>query len=371
MLSLSLIVIPALLLTGFSPFRWHSDRKTVRVHVTLEGIDAKNAAVSLHTEDEIPLGRSTAADRRGRAEFRVRQDACMFRIDYGGKVYWSDMVSFHSKKEKHVHLPLESLWRDLTTGAPPDKNDDIAEQTPPRTQRIYYFINDHMGRPLMVTDEERNVVWEAEPLPFGETRVREGATVENNLRFPGQYFDQETGLHYNYHRYYDPNIGRYLRPDPIGLKGGNGIYCYALNNPLNWSDPYGMWTFTYSGGVHLPRGFLMAEGISLKSELIKPFDASGRLIGRGAKLEATLGIFADLGLNAGIGDLSGTGNQAGETISLGSGKYGGVQFVLRNDFDPFMPWYNPLKYLDGISVGLGLGLGLPASYTIPVDPCEK
>lgn len=57
----------------------------------------------------------------------------------------------------------------------------------------------------------------------------------------GQYFDQETGLHYNYHRYYDPATGRYLTPDPIGLAGGVNLFAYSYNNPLNLIDPWGLY----------------------------------------------------------------------------------------------------------------------------------
>lgn len=65
-------------------------------------------------------------------------------------------------------------------------------------------------------------------------------SCENNLRSPGQYFDVETRLHYNYHRYYDPGIGRYLRTDPIGFGGSDvNLYAFVRNNPINFWDPYG------------------------------------------------------------------------------------------------------------------------------------
>ena len=86
----------------------------------------------------------------------------------------------------------------------------------------YYFHNDHLGTPQALTDKDQNVVWQAEYDPFGKA-TETVATVEQNLRFPGQYLDRETGLHYNYYRTYDPAIGRYISADPIGI-----MYDYSL-----------------------------------------------------------------------------------------------------------------------------------------------
>lgn len=71
----------------------------------------------------------------------------------------------------------------------------------------YYFHNDHLGTPQVLTDENQTVVWKGEYDPFGKV-TETVSTVEQNLRFPGQYYDSETELHYNYFRTYDPNTGR-------------------------------------------------------------------------------------------------------------------------------------------------------------------
>src|SRR3990170_8306970 len=76
-------------------------------------------------------------------------------------------------------------------------------------------------------------------MPFGGTQILV-ESIENPFRFPGQYYDQETGLHYNYFRYYDPTTGRYVTPDPIGLEGGINLWPYVASNPINRIDPYGL-----------------------------------------------------------------------------------------------------------------------------------
>ncbi|GAB0150610.1 hypothetical protein MnBA_00100 [Marinobacterium sp. BA1] len=86
------------------------------------------------------------------------------------------------------------------------------------------------------------MVWRADYDAFGKASVASGSILTFNLRFPGQYFDSETGLHYNYYRDYDPSTGRYLQSDPIGLAGGLNSYAYVQNNPANWLDPWGLYT---------------------------------------------------------------------------------------------------------------------------------
>ncbi|WP_197491486.1 RHS repeat-associated core domain-containing protein [Methylomonas methanica] len=104
---------------------------------------------------------------------------------------------------------------------------------------IYFAHTDHLGTPTVLTDSGQNIVWQADYEPFGKARITT-QTVTNNIRFPGQYYDQETGLHYNMQRYYDPAIGRYRQSDPIGLSGGINTYSYVSNNPLNYTDSSGL-----------------------------------------------------------------------------------------------------------------------------------
>jgi RHS repeat-associated protein len=79
---------------------------------------------------------------------------------------------------------------------------------------LYYVHVDHLDRPIMMTDANKSIVWQASYNPFGDANSITGPAT-NNLRFPGQYFLMEDGLHYNWYRHYDPTIGRYTQPDPL------------------------------------------------------------------------------------------------------------------------------------------------------------
>ncbi|MES9821297.1 MAG: DUF2235 domain-containing protein [Candidatus Thiodiazotropha sp.] len=110
----------------------------------------------------------------------------------------------------------------------------------------YAIHTDHLGAPRAVTDEDQQTVWSADYSPFGLIRIEQQA-ITLNLRLPGQYEDQESGTYYNYQRDYDPNTGRYLTSDPIGLKGGLNTYAYVAGNPISAIDPLGLLLFAFDG----------------------------------------------------------------------------------------------------------------------------
>jgi RHS repeat-associated protein len=127
----------------------------------------------------------------------------------------------------------------------------------------YYYHNDNLGTLQKMASSSGTVVWAADYKPFGETTITV-STITNNLRFPGQYFETETGLNQNNWRDYNPAIGRYIESDPIGILGGNNhLYVYVGNNPVNLTDPFGLDTYMCTGPLHAlgPLGPIFQEGI--------------------------------------------------------------------------------------------------------------
>ncbi|CAM3555939.1 RHS repeat-associated core domain-containing protein [Pseudomonas floridensis] len=114
-----------------------------------------------------------------------------------------------------------------------DQREGEAENT------LYYFHTDQIGTPLEMTDIDGQIVWQATYKAWGSLEALTVNEVEQNLRFQGQYFDEETGLHYNTFRYYDPEVGRFITQDPIGLDGGFNLYQYAPS-AIGWIDPQGL-----------------------------------------------------------------------------------------------------------------------------------
>jgi len=120
------------------------------------------------------------------------------------------------------------------------------DQAEGEEQKVYYFHTDQIGTPLELTDSEGEIVWQATYRSWGAVEQLPVSKVEQNLRFQGQYFDRETGLHYSLFRYYDPETGRFITQDPISLQGGYNLYEYAPN-ALTWIDPLGLCKSAASG----------------------------------------------------------------------------------------------------------------------------
>lgn len=116
----------------------------------------------------------------------------------------------------------------------------VDRAAPGEADEVLYYHTDVNGAPEEMTDSGGNIVWEAGYQVWGNlTHEKETRPVQQNLRFQGQYLDRETGLHYNLYRFYDPDIGKFISGDPIGLAGGPNLYAYAPN-PLGWIDPLGL-----------------------------------------------------------------------------------------------------------------------------------
>ncbi|WP_252967095.1 RHS repeat-associated core domain-containing protein, partial [Shigella flexneri] len=129
------------------------------------------------------------------------------------------------------------IYRDQGSYEPLARVDKAGKEGP---NRILYFHTDVNGAPEEMTDSDGKIVWETGYQVWGNTiQEKDHGGVEQNLRYQGQYLDRETGLHYNLHRYYDPDVGRFMVTDPIGLRGGLNLYSYAPN-PLKYADPLGL-----------------------------------------------------------------------------------------------------------------------------------
>ncbi|CAB5723519.1 Cell wall-associated polypeptide CWBP200 [Delftia tsuruhatensis] len=164
--------------------------------------------------------------------------------------YWASLNA--EAQQRAQDLRIEG-WATATHG--PADNDDA------RLCKVYYFHTDQVGMPEELSNSQGQLVWQASYKTWGSTVTEEweikglagqrlhpldqGDTPQSetekqqNLRFQGQYLDRETGLHYNTFRYYDPDVGRFICPDPIGLDGGINLGSYSPN-PIAWIDPWGL-----------------------------------------------------------------------------------------------------------------------------------
>ncbi|WP_193088192.1 type VI secretion system tip protein TssI/VgrG [Advenella sp. FME57] len=151
-----------------------------------------------------------------------------------------------------------------------------------RNHRLYYYICDQIGTPQSVLNDTGEVVWRAQYKALGPATIvtdSEDQAFVNNLRFQGQYWDEESELHYNTFRYYDPQVGRFIQQDPIGLVGGENLYLYAPN-PVGWSDPLGLANRPNNGKYHIFFNYILGDGDRFASDAVQFRLADNRLMER-------------------------------------------------------------------------------------------
>ena len=199
-----------------------------------------------------PLGRRTAKIRNGETTvYHWQEDTLAIESTNGQNThYLFEPGTFESLAQFQTTSPI-GIEREDKPAEPysydPETDPLLKIPSEPQGQseaqpELVYYQLDHLGTPIAAHNAKGEAVWTAEYEAWGRIRqetVSDGPKVNIPFRFQGQYYDEESGLHYNRFRYYDPEIGRFVSQDPIGLDGGLNIYVY-VKNPVQWVDPSGL-----------------------------------------------------------------------------------------------------------------------------------
>jgi RHS repeat-associated protein len=218
------------------------------------------------------------------------------------------------------------------------------------THTILQVHTDHLGRPTRMTNAAKATVWSASYKPWGEVQAITGSATQN-LRFPGQYFQIETGLAYNWHRTYDPVTGRYTQPDPLGFVDGPSVFAYAGSSPYMNVDRDGRETWTWGANGSFVPGLGLEGSIGIFFNLGDP--TTGECF--------DFGIYGSGGIAAGVN--IGVGGQA----SYSDGPASSINGVSVNgSVGAGFVSVNGLMSADGRpQIGGGIGVGAtPVSASI-------
>ncbi|WP_244298032.1 RHS repeat domain-containing protein [Actinobacillus vicugnae] len=145
-------------------------------------------------------------------------------------------------------------------------------------QVVNYFHCDQIGIPREMTDSQGNIIWKGSYYVWGQLkRSHENYTAHQPFRLQNQYFDKETGLHYNFFRYYNPILGRFVNQDPIGFAGGENLYRFA-NNAQHWIDPLGLETFIINRDLAVLGSSARSRANPITHTFVAISDNNGRII---------------------------------------------------------------------------------------------
>jgi len=136
---------------------------------------------------------------------------------------------------EYVWLPETEIAPTMHTRAQVDRPVAVIDAVNTASPVTYFVHVDHLNRPTRMTDGSKATVWNATWTPWGAPHAITG-TASFNARFPGQWFQIESGLHYNWHRHYDPSTGRYTQPDPLGFVDGPSVFAYVKGTPSTLTD---------------------------------------------------------------------------------------------------------------------------------------
>ena len=139
---------------------------------------------------------------------------------------------------EYIYLPEAEIAPAMGSRTQVDRPIAVISGVNTATPATLFVHVDHLNRPVMMTNAAKASVWSAIWTPWGTPFSISGAET-NDARFPGQWFQLEAGLAYNWHRHYDPSLGRYTQPDPLGFVDGPSVYAYAGNSPYRYVDKDG------------------------------------------------------------------------------------------------------------------------------------
>jgi RHS repeat-associated protein len=224
-----------------------------------------------------PLGRRVAKERLG-----PDGESVVERTEF----VWDGPVLAEQSTAPNGQLPHRTTltwdYDGLTPIAQTERLTDEATQAE-IDARFFAITTDLIGTPTELVDEQGRIAWQSRATLWGVTAWNADADAYTPLRFPGQYFDPESGLHYNHHRYYDPLTARYTTPDPLGLAPAPDPAGY-VHNPCTTSDPLGLAPYENNGGLGElqkvnkpdPAADKLAEKLGGESRLKFENDPSGR-----------------------------------------------------------------------------------------------